>query len=63
MNDIESEYILEENLIKKLINLGYKKVKIKDEKELEGNLKKQLELLNKSALEILNLLMTNFVKF
>ena len=63
MNDIESEYILEENLIKKLIDLGYKKVKIKDEKELEGNLKKQLELLNKSALEILNLLMTNFVKF
>ena len=39
----QSEYILEENLIKRLEKLGYEKVNIKNEKELLSNLKRQLE--------------------
>lgn len=46
----ESEYILEENLIKQLQELGYQKVVIKDENDLIANLKSQLEKHNKTLL-------------
>ncbi|MGZ5208532.1 MAG: hypothetical protein ACXWB0_05880 [Sulfuricurvum sp.] len=39
----QSEAILEENLLKQLVSLEYKKVTIKDDKALEANLKRQLE--------------------
>jgi len=35
----QPEYILEENLVKQLVALGYSKVIIKDEKDLIQNLK------------------------
>lgn len=45
----ESEAVLEENLIKQLeLNL-YERINIKDDKELETNLKKQLEIHNKTT--------------
>ncbi len=50
MTNVESEYILEENLIKKLIDQGYKRVFIKNEDELKNNLKKQLEEFNNITL-------------
>ncbi len=46
----QSEYILEENLIKQLQELGYQKVVIKDENDLIANLKSQLEKHNKTSL-------------
>ena len=42
----QSEYILEENLVQQLVDLGYKKVVIKDEEALVANLKKQLSIHN-----------------
>src|SRR5690606_10423391 len=44
------EHILENNLIEQLADLGYKKVILKDEKELLTNLKAQLEKHNKTKL-------------
>ncbi|MFL0125316.1 type I restriction endonuclease subunit R [Tenacibaculum maritimum] len=46
----ESEYILEENLVKQLQELGYSKVVIKDENDLISNLKLQLEKHNNCIL-------------
>lgn len=46
----ESEYILEENLLQQLVDLGYKKVVIKDEDALISNLKAQLEKHNNCSL-------------
>ena len=46
----QSEYILEENLIKQLEDLSYKKVVIKDENDLIANLKSQLEKHNNTSL-------------
>jgi len=46
MNTIQSEAQLENNLIKQLKNLEYDFVKIKDEKDLEDNLKSQIEIHN-----------------
>jgi type I restriction enzyme R subunit len=39
----QPEYILEENLVQQLVDLGYKKVVIKEETDLISNLKSQLE--------------------
>lgn len=47
----QSEAILEENLLKQLVSLGYEKVLIRDESELLSNLKKQLERHNKTILD------------
>lgn len=47
----QSEAILEENLLKQLVSLGYEKVLIRDEAELLENLKKQLERHNKTTLD------------
>lgn len=46
----QSEALLEESLIKQLESLDYERVYIKDEKELLENLKKQLEIHNKTTL-------------
>lgn len=46
----QPEYILEENLVRQLQDLGYKKVQIKDEEALISNLKSQLEKHNNSLL-------------
>ena len=46
----ESEFILEENLLQQLVDLGYKKVVIKDEDALISNLKIQLEKHNNCSL-------------
>lgn len=46
----QPEQILEENLVKQLENLGYKKVIINDEKALLENLKSQLEIHNRIKL-------------
>jgi len=46
----ESEYILEENLINQLVEIGYTKVTIKDETDLLANLKTQLEKHNQCSL-------------
>lgn len=46
----QPEYILEENLVKQLVVLGYTKVIIKDENNLIQNLKAQLEKHNKCNL-------------
>ena len=46
----QSEAILENNLIKQLISLKYEKVDIKDDKDLESNLKSQLEFHNKTTI-------------
>lgn len=43
----QSEAILEQNLLKQLVSLGYEKVLIRDETELLANLKSQLERHNK----------------
>ncbi|KFN38997.1 MAG: deoxyribonuclease HsdR [Sulfuricurvum sp. MLSB] len=47
----QSEAILEDNLLKQLVSLGYEKVLIRDESELLANLKKQLERHNKTTLD------------
>lgn len=47
----QSEAILEENLLKQLISLGYEKVIIRDEAQLLANLKTQLEKHNKTTLD------------
>lgn len=47
----QSEAILEENLLKQLVSLGYEKVLIRDEAELLANLKAQLERHNKITLD------------
>jgi len=47
----QSEAILEENLLKQLVSLGYEKIIIRDETELLANLKKQLEKHNKTTLD------------
>lgn len=47
----QSEAILEENLLKQLVSLGYEKVIVRDETELLANLKKQLEKHNKTTLD------------
>jgi type I restriction enzyme R subunit len=46
----QSEAILENNLIKQLISLKYERVDIKDDKDLETNLKFQLEKHNKTSI-------------
>ncbi|KAA1245841.1 type I restriction endonuclease subunit R [Aquimarina sp. RZ0] len=46
----QPEYILEENLVQQLVDLGYKKVVIKDEDDLITNLKTQLEKHNNCSL-------------
>ena len=46
----QSEALLEENLLKQLQNLGYERVVIKDDKELEDNLKIQLEKHNRTTI-------------
>ena len=46
----QSEALLEENLIKQLVENQYERVVIKDDKELEQNLKKQLENHNKTTI-------------
>jgi len=45
----QPEYILEENLVEQLQDLGYTKVSIKDEAELIANLKRQLEKHNRTT--------------
>jgi len=45
----QPEYILEENLVEQLQDLGYSKVSIKDDAELVVNLKRQLEKHNRTA--------------
>lgn len=47
----QSEAILEKNLLKQLVSLGYEKVLIRDEAELLANLKAQLERHNKTTLD------------
>jgi type I restriction enzyme R subunit len=42
----QPEYLLEENLVNQLSDLGYKKVIIKDERDLIDNLQSQLQLHN-----------------
>jgi len=46
---IQSEAVLEENLIKQLTSLNYKRVSIEDEESLLSNLKGQLEKHNKTT--------------
>lgn len=46
----QSEYILEENLVRQLVDLGYKKVVVKDEDDLIANLKEQLSTHNGCSL-------------
>lgn len=46
----QSEALLEENLLKQLQSLGYERVVIKDDKELEDNLKIQLEKHNRTTI-------------
>lgn len=45
----QSESALEEKLINQLVTLGYEKIAIRDEKEIETNLKNQLEKLNNTT--------------
>lgn len=46
----QSEAVLEDNLIKRLSESGYERIKIKNEDELNANFKVQLEKLNKCKL-------------
>ena len=46
----QSEAVLEDNLVKQLVDLGYEPVTIKDEEALKSNLKSQLEKHNKVSL-------------
>ena len=45
----QSEAILENNLIKQLVGLGYASVKVMDGNALVENLKAQLEVFNKAT--------------
>ena len=45
---VESEAVLEERFISKLVDNGYERVEINDEKDLIANFKTQLEKLNKT---------------
>ena len=49
--NIESEAMLEEKFIKQLQGLGYERIKIKNEEQLNANFKVQLEKLNKKELD------------
>jgi type I restriction enzyme R subunit len=46
----QSEAILEDNLIKQLVSLGYEKVSVKNEETLLTNLKAQLEKHNNTTI-------------
>lgn len=46
----QPEQVLENNLIKQLVGLGYEQVKVTDDAELVANLKVQLERLNQVTL-------------
>ncbi len=46
MGNLETENILEQNLIKKLENFGYEKIVIKNEEELISNFRLQIEKFN-----------------
>lgn len=48
--NIQSEAILEENLLKQLELQKYERVVVKDDKDLEKNLKSQLEKHNKTTI-------------
>jgi type I restriction enzyme R subunit len=48
--DVESEAMLEEKFIEQLQRMGYERIKIKNEEQLNANFKKQLEKLNKKEL-------------
>ena len=48
--DVESEQMLEEKFIEQLQSMGYERIKIKNEDQLNSNFKKQLEKLNKKEL-------------
>ena len=48
--DVESEAMLEERFIEQLQSMGYERIKIKNEEELNANFKLQLEKLNKKVL-------------
>jgi type I restriction enzyme R subunit len=45
----QSEVLLENNLLKQLVALGYESVKIYDGDAFISNLKKQLEIFNKTT--------------
>ena len=45
----QSEALLENNLIKQLLSLGYASVQIQDGEALVANLKRQLELFNETT--------------
>ncbi|WP_409199829.1 type I restriction endonuclease subunit R [Methanobrevibacter sp. DSM 116169] len=59
---IQSEANLEESMLKQLIDLGYERVKIKDKKDLEKNLKKQIEKFNAKELKETELTNVEFDK-
>ena len=46
----QPEQVLENNLIKQLVGLGYEQVKVTDDQELVANFKSQLERLNQVTL-------------
>lgn len=46
----ESEQTLENNLLRQLVGQGYERVVVRDEAELVANLKRQLEIHNKTKL-------------
>ena len=48
--DVESESMLEEKFIKQLQSMGYERVQIKNEEQLNANFKLQIEKLNKKEL-------------
>ena len=48
--DVESEAMLEEKFIEQLQDMGYERIKIKNEQQLNANFKQQLEKLNKKEL-------------
>ena len=48
----QSEAALEDNLMKTLIDGGYHLISIKDENDLEANFKQQLELFNKTTIQL-----------
>lgn len=60
MDNLETESFLEQNLIKKLKNLGYEQVEIKNEETLKNNLKLQLEKFNEKELENTKLTQNEF---
>ena len=48
--NVESESMLEEKFIKQLQSMGYERVQIKNEEQLNANFKLQIEKLNKKEL-------------